>query len=786
MPEPSNEGSGDIAGYTTYLDGSLGRVLDAYSNEDTNSYQAGNWLLRDFFNLDESFRPRPQSNEGQEWGAKHVSEGMLFYKIHGSGSGNVGYLLTNDAYADAHPEVGLAKLVPALYSWKRSHVPPVHFVSPPEDVWSPGLNVPKAETELEVINENDNSIPYFSMGNYIGPNYSAGKRVEPDQPLDTIDWSVAPKSKLDSLARSHDLCYGSDKPQGECDYRMIVDALHYHDYLSPSEWGAVLVILAKWGLGIEKSRGNGGKPHVMRLVGIEPNPGPDPKNKKGKKKINKVKKEIDKAKKTLRAVKHGQKRTRKQLTRSNGAIHFAPVSAPVARAKKFVGGHPRMSYNGDGVTITHEEYVSSFKTAGDSNWRIQQAGVINPTNSSLFPWLSNIAPNYEFYKFTKLIFAYEPGISTATSGTTQFVFDYDAVDKPPGTKAEMLQKTGFRMSPVWASNGVVFNPKAANRVRKYKVRTAGDQSDPNIDYDSAYLYISCDGTPANTIIGDLFVSYSVHLSISQSIPTSLSSSFFSITYYGPYNADLNSATYPFGKTVNSKTIVPSQSVSFIPDLNGATNGFKFVMPGRYMFYCEMCNNTSTYTTYSLPSGTQIFTTVSGPNGTSSVVGVDRGGIAGTSVWCSTGVSTEPYPYPNATTTMLSWVFDVAPGTSVSTPTFCGFRVGTVAAFPNSGNIFICARIIMIGGSLTEKKSLGINYRACDDPRFVESHDSYDLSRQISRLGFHPEEEKDDDMGITSIPHSPTTFPTANEQDLSSCSKEDLLRYIRRTKAELFG
>lgn len=71
---------------------------------------------------------------------------------------------------------------------------------------------------------------------------------------------------------------------------------------------------------------------------------------------------------------------------------------------------------------------------------------INPGLNSMFPWLSNLANNYEFYHFRSLTFEYEPACGTATAGTVMVAVDFDAADSVPPTKARLMSYMGAGVS----------------------------------------------------------------------------------------------------------------------------------------------------------------------------------------------------------------------------------------------------------------------------------------------------------------------------------------------------
>ena len=99
-------------------------------------------------------------------------------------------------------------------------------------------------------------------------------------------------------------------------------------------------------------------------------------------------------------------------------------------ANALVEGHgidtrPTMSAHGGGdnqeMVITHKEYLQDVYGPADSGFQ-NNAIAVNPGLSTNFPWLSQIAANYEEYEFIQLIFEFhstvDPSATNNSSGAT--------------------------------------------------------------------------------------------------------------------------------------------------------------------------------------------------------------------------------------------------------------------------------------------------------------------------------------------------------------------------------
>lgn len=138
----------------------------------------------------------------------------------------------------------------------------------------------------------------------------------------------------------------------------------------------------------------------------------------------------------------------------SGPVTSAPVaiSHQIKRTNK-----PRMSVRGDGVCIAHSEMLGSIMSGNvSSNVTLFRAiGMrANPGISSVFPWLSSVAVNYEKYRFKRLTFSIVPLVSTQFSGRIGVGFDYDSSDLPPGNRQEFYSLSTHSETMPWQATSV--------------------------------------------------------------------------------------------------------------------------------------------------------------------------------------------------------------------------------------------------------------------------------------------------------------------------------------------
>jgi len=177
---------------------------------------------------------------------------------------------------------------------------------------------------------------------------------------------------------------------------------------------------------------------------------------------------------------------------------------------------PTFQNMNDGVIVCHREYIGDItQTSAFTNNQF----IIQPGDSTTFPWLNQIAHQFEQYEILGMIFQYR---STASDfGTTSnmamgsviLATEYDTVDSAYGSKLEM-ENSQYAMSgkpshdilhPIECDPGVV-GPMGLKYIRTGPVPTGKD----NRLYDHGNFQIATTGMPANSgTIGELWVTYKI-------------------------------------------------------------------------------------------------------------------------------------------------------------------------------------------------------------------------------------------------------------------------------------
>jgi len=155
---------------------------------------------------------------------------------------------------------------------------------------------------------------------------------------------------------------------------------------------------------------------------------------------------------------------------------------------------------------------------------------INPGLASSFPWLSQIAAAYEFYRFKHLSFEYRTTSGEVVSGTNPalgkviMATDYDVLDSPFTTKQQMENYEGNANGPPYQKiirHVVNVEGRRMGQVLPYRERYVrsgavpssspqGGAGDPHA-YDIGLFQLGTAGMPAANPIGELWVCYAIDL-----------------------------------------------------------------------------------------------------------------------------------------------------------------------------------------------------------------------------------------------------------------------------------
>lgn len=202
--------------------------------------------------------------------------------------------------------------------------------------------------------------------------------------------------------------------------------------------------------------------------------------------------------------------------RNNGSTVGHPgvmpggLAAPVSITRTIRGSKPTFKKSTGSVTVTHREYLADVAGLADGNFLLNNGEVanlyrVNPTVAFTFPWLLNIASNFDQYRFKSLSLQYIPIVPTSTSGRVAMFFDKDSQDTGPSDRVEIANMAHMTETAAWGECS--FNIPIDN-VKRFIQDSATTDSKL---VDLGRLGFATYGTTTAQSLGDIFVSYTVEL-----------------------------------------------------------------------------------------------------------------------------------------------------------------------------------------------------------------------------------------------------------------------------------
>lgn len=209
------------------------------------------------------------------------------------------------------------------------------------------------------------------------------------------------------------------------------------------------------------------------------------------------------------------KKSRLSTQRKNPAIErLTHPKAPVSVGTVAAVRKPRMRYTKNGtVIVSHSELIGNVN--GSTALAISTNN-INPGLLAMFPWLNNMATNYESYRFRMLNFRYSPACSTATNGYVYLTTEFDPSDPVPEYENQLAAYDGCVFGSVWSPHIYKCAQKNLHKRSSYFVRSGSLANTSDLPlYDTGYLVVATTGGPDANIIGKLWVDYEVEFSTPQ-------------------------------------------------------------------------------------------------------------------------------------------------------------------------------------------------------------------------------------------------------------------------------
>jgi hypothetical protein len=180
----------------------------------------------------------------------------------------------------------------------------------------------------------------------------------------------------------------------------------------------------------------------------------------------------------------------------------------------FNGGPPSFGSLNSGFRIKHREYIKDVSTSIAFNSEVFQ---INPGLPALFPWLSQIAPNFETYRIHGLCVYLNSNSAVAVSSTNTalgvwgLVTQYDPTEADFTTKQQCENYEGAQAAVPSKSilHGIEckFN---SNVLNKFYVRTGAIPSTEDLKfYDAGKIEYFTQGAQLASVAGEMWVTYDI-------------------------------------------------------------------------------------------------------------------------------------------------------------------------------------------------------------------------------------------------------------------------------------
>lgn len=180
------------------------------------------------------------------------------------------------------------------------------------------------------------------------------------------------------------------------------------------------------------------------------------------------------------------------------------------------------SNDGSAITISHREYVRDIFGNSSSVYFQAQRLALNPGLKDTFPWLSQIAANYEEYEIKQLLFTYRStttDIGSSTDGRCGTIM-MAAQSNPNATvftdKLALMEYDGAMSCKV--TNDLLLpiecDPRKISGDGQRYIRTGSVPADDLKDHDHGVMTLAVAGSPstmADKTVGELWVTYTITL-----------------------------------------------------------------------------------------------------------------------------------------------------------------------------------------------------------------------------------------------------------------------------------
>lgn len=222
-----------------------------------------------------------------------------------------------------------------------------------------------------------------------------------------------------------------------------------------------------------------------------------------------------------KAGKSGRNRRPNNNARKNNTRR--KIRAPVAEGSSLRQRKPTISNSANGgFRIQHQEPLGVIN--GSVNYVATQYN-LNPGLNTTFPWLSQVAQNFELYRFRKLHVDYLSSSPSSVAGAICIAPDYNSSDSTPANFQKLEQLNDAYRDLVWNDGSCIVNPPSMGAMGPDRyIRTGSLGSNLDIKtYDVATINVGTTGQANTNQIGELWLSYDVDLFVPTSANSNINS-----------------------------------------------------------------------------------------------------------------------------------------------------------------------------------------------------------------------------------------------------------------------
>jgi hypothetical protein len=244
-------------------------------------------------------------------------------------------------------------------------------------------------------------------------------------------------------------------------------------------------------------------------------------------------------------------------------------SAPAAVGGKFQNRAPRIRQRSNELIIDHTEPLGTGVLQGEVLFNINRY-ILNPAEELTFPWLASLAHNWERYEFHSIRVDYVPRCSTTVPGAVTLAYEPDPTDEEPSTEAELLIYKCAVNSAAWQPSSCTLGRADLHPNGPRYTRTTVRAGDNRIS-DAGILNIATVGMASSTIVGRVFITYSVRLFCPHSEINTLLRPAECIVFAGRNTSEVVTAGTPF-------TFADFGTPYGVPYPQAAVGGLSMVVP----------------------------------------------------------------------------------------------------------------------------------------------------------------------------------------------------------------